>query len=208
MPAARNQRATNVDYYRRNREREHARIRVRQIGQLEMLRDLRRVPCQDCGGRFEPHQMDFDHRDPATKSFELTKGRVMLMATAKVLAEVAKCDVVCANCHRLRTQRTWVGRPRKGSYTSPSQARKAALWRLQSDLLAELRNVECADCRGKFPKAAMDFDHRDPSTKKHTISRMLLRTTTEEILVEVAKCDVVCANCHRMRTYLRREGAA
>jgi len=57
----------------------------------------------DCGGRFEPHQMDFDHRDPSTKSFGLTKGRVMLMATAKVPAEVAKCDVVCANCHRMRT---------------------------------------------------------------------------------------------------------
>jgi hypothetical protein len=48
--------------------------------------------------------MDFDHRDPRTKSFELTRvaGRVSL---AKLLAEVAKCDIVCANCHRERTYR-------------------------------------------------------------------------------------------------------
>ncbi len=208
VPKVRNQRPTNVDYYRRNREREHARVRVRQIGQLELLRDLRRVPCRDCGLRFEPHQMDFDHRDPATKSFNVTTGRAMLMATAKLLAEVDKCDIVCANCHRIRTQALWVGRPRKGTYTAPSQMRKAALWRDQAKLLAELRNVPCADCGGRFPKAAMDFDHRDPATKKYTVSRMLLRTTTEEILREAAKCDVVCANCHRMRTYLQRERAA
>jgi hypothetical protein len=54
----------------------------------------------------------------------------------------------------------------------------------------------------------MDFDHRDPSAKGYTVSRMLLRASTEEILREAAKCDVVCANCHRMRTYLRRERAA
>jgi hypothetical protein len=63
------QRAANVEYYRRNRGLEWSRIRIRQAGAIEMLRDLRRVPCADCGGRFEPHQMDFDHRDPSTKLF-------------------------------------------------------------------------------------------------------------------------------------------
>ena len=162
----------------------------------------------DCGGRFEPHQMDFDHRGPGTKLFNLTKGRVLLMATAKVLAEVAKCDIVCANCHRVRTRALWKNRPRKGAYTAPSQMRKMALWREQSALLTSLREVPCSDCGQSFSKEAMDFDHREPSTKKYTVSRMLLRATTEEILIEAAKCDVVCANCHRMRTYLRRESAA
>jgi formate-dependent nitrite reductase cytochrome c552 subunit len=152
--------------------------------------------------------MDFDHRDPATKLFNLTTGRVMLMATAKVLAEAAKCDVVCANCHRVRTQASWIGRPRKGDYKAPSAARRAALWKVRADLLAELRNVPCADCGCRFPKAAMDFDHRDPSDKSYTVSRMLFRTSTEEVLREAAKCDVVCANCHRMRTYQRRARAA
>ncbi len=89
----------------------------------------------------------------------------------------------------------------------PSQARRAALWKLQAELLAALRNVPCADCGGRFPKAAMDFDHRDPASKRYTVSRMLLRASTEDIRTEAAKCDVVCANCHRMRTYRQREGA-
>ena len=208
MPRVRNQRPTNVDYYRRNREQEIFRVRARQAGTTEMLREWRQVPCADCGGCFEPHQMDFDHRDPATKLFNLMTGRAMLMSTTKLRAEAAKCDVVCVNCHRLRTQALWIGRPRKGDYSMPSQARRAALWKVQSDLLAALRDVPCADCGGRFPKAAMDFDHRDPAAKKYTVSRMLLRASTDEILVEAAKCDVVCANCHRMRTFRRREAVS
>jgi len=53
----------------------------------------------------------------------------------------------------------------------------------------------------------MDFDHRDPSQKRHSVMAMVSRTGTAAILTEVAKCDVVCANCHRMRTYRRRHAA-
>ena len=95
----------NVSYYWRNREAELFRVKVRQYGTTEMLREWRDVPCFDCGGRFEPYQMDFDHRDPSTKLFNLTAGRAMLMSTEKLRAEAAKCDVVCANCHRRRTAR-------------------------------------------------------------------------------------------------------
>lgn len=51
----------------------------------------------------------------------------------------------------------------------------------------------------------MDFDHRDPATKQYTVSRMVGRAGTDAILVEVAKCDIVCANCHRVRTWRRAE---
>jgi hypothetical protein len=51
----------------------------------------------------------------------------------------------------------------------------------------------------------MDFDHRDASTKKQQVTRMIGRAGLATILAEVAKCDIVCANCHRLRTYNRRE---
>jgi hypothetical protein len=45
---------------------------------------------------------DFDHRDPIQKSFAVSsKSRDVAKATLE--AEFAKCDLVCANCHRLRT---------------------------------------------------------------------------------------------------------
>jgi rRNA-processing protein FCF1 len=52
----------------------------------------------------------------------------------------------------------------------------------------------------------MDFDHRDPTTKRMAVTRMIGRAGTARILEEVAKCDIVCANCHRLRTVLRRSG--
>ena len=47
----------------------------------------------------------------------------------------------------------------------------------------------------------LDFDHIDPKTKKYSISRMLsIGVTWNVILVEIKKCRVLCANCHRKRT--------
>jgi hypothetical protein len=58
-------------------------------------------PCADCGRRYPYYVMDFDHRDPSTKLFEI--GTCVRRGAAVLAAEVAKCDVVCANCHRERT---------------------------------------------------------------------------------------------------------
>lgn len=171
---------------------------------VELLRDLRRVPCADCGLRFKPHQMDFDHRNPSTKSFNVMTGRAMLMSTSKVLAEVAKCDIVCVNCHRIRTRDAERSRVRRAT-RGPAQLAKLRKWRDQAAILVELRAVPCADCGVRFEPCAMDFDHRDPTTKRYTVTRMVVRASTEAILVEVAKCDIVCANCHRMRTWQRAE---
>jgi hypothetical protein len=51
----------------------------------------------------------------------------------------------------------------------------------------------------------VDFDHAQPEQKRYTVSRMIGRTGTATIMAEVAKCDIVCANCHRDRTFRRRE---
>lgn len=199
------QRSANVAYCLRNRQRERARVRVRQAGTIELLRDLRRVPCADCQRRYRPQQMDFDHRDPGDKSFRLTSGRAMLMSNERLLAEVAKCDVVCANCHRIRTQQRHAKRLRtQPRGTSKALVRHRASWRAQARLLDAFRAVPCHDCGRRLPPCAMDFDHRDPSEKVASVTRMIGRAGVERILAEVAKCDIVCANCHRARTMLQR----
>jgi hypothetical protein len=144
--------------------------------------------------------MDFDHRNRETKSFRVTAGRAMLMSTERLLAEVAKCDIVCANCHRVRTRDVEVGRTRSEASQSRLQVLKTRKWREQAALLNRLRGVPCADCGERYPACAMDFDHRDPVTKLSAVTRMVGRATTEAILAEAAKCDIVCANCHRVRT--------
>lgn len=59
----------------------------------------------------------------------------------------------------------------------------------------------CMDCKGKFPYFVLDFDHRDPSQKIANINVVHSRSGWKAVWEEIDKCDVVCANCHRIRTH-------
>ena len=65
------------------------------------LYTLKQRPCMDCGGSFHPECMDFDHRPGTVKEFDV--GTSMHRNWNRILGETEKCDVVCANCHRMRT---------------------------------------------------------------------------------------------------------
>ncbi len=80
----------------------------------QFINSLKSLPCTDCGNAYPPCVMDFDHRDPSTK---LVKS-IQNLGIEDIKLEVLKCDLVCSNCHRIRTwmkgNRARVGRPRKG----------------------------------------------------------------------------------------------
>lgn len=65
---------------------------------------LKDKPCADCGGRFPTFVMDFDHCR-GKKEFELSYARENGFSKERILREAKKCDVVCSNCHRIRTFR-------------------------------------------------------------------------------------------------------
>lgn len=206
MPTRPSQRPFNVSYYARNRAQEIERVRVRQAATLKFLRDLRRVPCADCGGTFEPYQMDFDHRDPTTKSFEVTTGRAMLMSRDRLLEEVAKCEILCANCHAIRSARQAAQRGESQRTSRPDTARSVSARRhavKRRDFVLALRDRPCADCQGQFPAVVMEFDHRDAAQKRFNVAHSWCRSV-QSISDEAAKCDLVCRNCHRRRTLDRR----
>jgi hypothetical protein len=56
--------------------------------------------CADCGYAKHPKALDFDHLKD--KSFTISSNREMKPMKA-ILAEIEKCEVVCSNCHRIRT---------------------------------------------------------------------------------------------------------
>lgn len=58
--------------------------------------------CVDCGYREHVAALDFDHLPGTEKKFGIAKG-VYDFGWATIAAEIAKCEVVCANCHRIRT---------------------------------------------------------------------------------------------------------
>jgi hypothetical protein len=68
------------------------------------------------------------------------------------------------------------------------------------------KSQPCLDCGVQFPPCAMDFDHVR-GTKVADLARLrLARGGWSKLVDEIAKCEVVCANCHRLRTKLRRDG--
>lgn len=74
-------------------------------------------------------------------------------------------------------------------------------------LIEQAKSVPCVDCDIPYPTYMMDFDHCR-GTKSFTISSQLStkNPTKQRLLDEIAKCDVVCANCHRHRTRMRQTG--
>lgn len=66
----------------------------------EFIDAQKAAPCMDCQRTFPACCMDFDHRDGVTKLYGVSDAPSMSAAKA----EMAKCDLVCACCHRLRTQ--------------------------------------------------------------------------------------------------------
>jgi hypothetical protein len=68
-------------------------------------------------------------------------------------------------------------------------------------LIGYFRAHPCVDCGERDP-IVLEFDHlRD---KAFTIGQALAKRSWQSILDEIKKCEVVCANCHRRRTAIRR----
>lgn len=71
-------------------------------------------------------------------------------------------------------------------------------------IIDEAKAKPCMDCGHNYATVCMDLDHRDPSTKKFNPSQFLSHSYAD-LISEIAKCDVVCANCHRLRTHQVRD---
>lgn len=97
---------------RRYRERHRDRIRREEseFSQRRRARLQERIDaiklergCIDCGYRLHPRALDFDHRDGEDKTFNVSKILRQTVSWERIQAEIDKCDVRCANCHRVRT---------------------------------------------------------------------------------------------------------
>lgn len=68
--------------------------------------------------------------------------------------------------------------------------------------MIKAKEAPCKDCGHKFHYCVMDFDHRPDTVKKFNISGSEMRNL-EDVVNEMSKCDVICSNCHRVRTFKR-----
>ena len=71
-----------------------------------------------------------------------------------------------------------------------------------------LSKRSCTECGENHP-ATLDFHHRDPSTKVDEVSNMIGELINlEKVKLEIEKCDILCANCHRKRHWREFRGSS
>lgn len=132
---------------------------------------------------------------------EPTTKRCGRCGATKALGEFAGGQRWCRQCHAAY---------RKAHYAANPHAYKAANLRSRAKSRAvsdALKSRPCTDCGRSFPPYVMDLDHL-PGTDKAADPSTYGRTgASRKFLAEAAKCEVVCANCHRVRTHERRMAA-
>lgn len=92
--------ARHPEEFRAQERRRQAR---RQARNRAIIGEARARPCVDCGVQYPPEVMQFDHVR-GEKLFNLSRTPPAL-SVSRLQAEIVKCEVVCANCHALRTAR-------------------------------------------------------------------------------------------------------
>ena len=101
-----------------------------------------------------------------------------------------------------KAQSESVKRNRASNNKNRTKARRAA-----KDKIRALKDNPCTDCRERHPYYVMQFDHKPGETKVECVAVMVSKNAAwARIEKEVAKCDLVCANCHAKRTHIRTLG--
>lgn len=95
------------------------------------------------------------------------------------------------NEHNLAVRRKWY-QEHKERITNTVKHRQAGI---RDWFQAYKSTLKCMRCSESDP-ACLDFHHIDPKTKEYMISGMVC-ASKKRILEEIAKCEVLCANCHR-----------
>lgn len=80
-----------------------------------------------------------------------------------------------------------------------SESKKLFYAKIQSEIRKAKIGRPCMDCGGIFPPCAMDFDHVR-GVKRFNVG---LAKNLRQLHEEIEKCELVCATCHRIRTFTR-----
>jgi len=139
--------------------------------------------CTDCGYERCTAALEFHHRQAGTKEFGIG---AFTGSWSRALDEAAKCDLLCANCHR-----------RRHVTSGPSDGAELNRRRALKVRVVLHFGGRCVRCGFAAHVSALEFHHRDPDSKEFGIAQGGILRSWAAILAEAAKCDLVCANCHR-----------
>lgn len=113
------QRIRNKKNYRENRQAYTSRHWERVWRNSSVIQAIKNVPCKDCKKEGPPYVMQFDHL--GDKKYEIKQMVFGGHSLANIFKEIAKCEVVCANCHAIRTHK-------RNQYSNPSKRKTLTRW--------------------------------------------------------------------------------
>lgn len=172
--------------------------------------EIKQGACYDCGVSGQPSFcMEFDHLPENGKTMAVSEMISRHWTMDRILEEISKCNLVCVLCHRNRTYYRAKEKSRLQSNlglmstrSTPALQRQFKKRQEGRAFLWKQKESPCKDCGKKYNPWQMDYDHL-PEHKKTTSVGKLTNCSEKHILKEIAKCDLVCVFCHRIRTHNR-----
>ena len=160
--------------------------------------------CQRCD-EADPACLDFHHVDPDEKTMEINQMVSYGYGRDRIERELDGCIVLCANCHvrihdehdeSVNSTTSATARPLYSDVEPPATRAELRAW-----ARAERARNGCQACPASDPRV-LTFHHRSSETKDRGVGALVSHGATfETVRAEVAKCTVLCHNCHRKRHY-------
>ena len=191
--------AANRSAYRERNRRNNPRQRF--AAEQRVIELLRNSGCAVCG-ETDVVVLEFHHRRPAERVANISDMITNRSSVARIETEIAKCDMLCANCHQRLTALGRKVHYKLAQPENPESLHKG--WRAMPVLrngrivLEQLEACGCVDYGINDP-LVLQFDHRERKTT--TVSWIVSAGwSARRLAEEMSKCDIRCANCHRRRT--------
>lgn len=143
--------------------------------------------CIDCKNKSLPSCCyEFDHIRDKIKNVS----KLMTYSIKRIDAEITKCEIVCRNCHK---ERTYIN-------SNITIVNKSNIVAKKREIVNRIKSQPCTDCNRSYNYWIMEMDHRR-GEKSIGINKITCSNHSIEALMrELEKCDVVCSNCHAIRT--------
>jgi hydroxymethylglutaryl-CoA reductase len=175
------------EHYERNKDKYKTCLNDRRQKRAEWMRNLKStMQCQQCGCD-QGLCLEFHHEDE--KFMGIANMVNQAYSENKILEEISKCTILCANCHRKHHSRDV---RINGNSAVAKKRLETKEWFIEIKKLSR-----CVKC-GENDPACLDFHHLNSNEKIADISYMIAYNYGKNrILEEMKKCEVMCANCHR-----------
>lgn len=132
------------------------------------------------------------------KNCNSCKQTLSLESFAKNRSKEDGFSSTCRSCASIQRKKWYNSHKDTHKVSSKKNKRKYT-----DQLRAYKHNKPCTDCGVPYPYYVMEWDHLPGTTKEANLSRLLQTNSKKRFLEEIKKCELVCANCHKIRTYMR-----